>query len=142
MSSHQLSQLLGNSGKLMKVTFRLKSDANKEVSNYMRRGVRELKTGYSCHPNSWDSKRQRVKGRTQDVKNLNSELDKLQYEEEKGENKLDRKTIVEALSHMIEVSYVNSWKEGTFNNMRSFREMLIRYGKLKHPTIYDTSKVI
>jgi|SaaInlStandDraft_1057018.scaffolds.fasta_scaffold110848_2 hypothetical protein len=38
MSSHQLSQLLGNSEKLMKVTFILKSDANKEVSIYMRRG--------------------------------------------------------------------------------------------------------
>lgn len=81
----------------MKVSFRIKGTADKPVSIYMRVNGKELNTGYKVHPRYWNAKKQHCISRSDPMlKNINSALDKLQYETSTGDTRLDRKTVIGA----------------------------------------------
>ena len=126
----------------MKVSFRIKGTADKPVSIYMRVNGKELNTGYKVHPRYWNAKKQRCISRSDPIlKNLNSALDKLQYETSTGDTRLDRKTVIGALQEMIEHTYANEWKPGTKKNYSTFMRLLIKYGEIKYPEHLDKKAV-
>tara|TARA_B100000768_G_C11277455_1_gene376678 strand:+ start:298 stop:1464 length:1167 start_codon:yes stop_codon:yes gene_type:complete len=119
---------------IMKVSFKIRGTANKPVSIYMRSNKKDQKTGLEVFPRDWNSAKQRAFPRTAQLKNLNTKLEKIQYDAAtRTETIAYSSTIADQMLEMIEVSYAEAWTEGTKGTYRSFVSLLNRYGKIGYP---------
>ena len=126
----------------MRTYLRIRSKADRMVPIFIRQGRnREYRSDLTVNLKGWNNMKQRAYPRTPYLKNLNTELDRIVFQ---NSTRIDiaKKPLgtYKVLTRMIEDTYLDKWSEGTRRGYNTFLKLLERYGKV--PNLVTIDKVV